>query len=143
MIPNLGMQTSVAAEMVATGSLREIENRALRESVALLPAIDLETRNLLPYWRSGITEVWMELWTVVDYQYAEDLDSLNPGTEMELEALGEIRVKYDITELASNRKLKNMFFELVDVQADLLGRLEFTCDTVKTTRNHLMEVVDQ
>lgn len=110
---------TVAAEMIATGLLKDLDNAELRNRIAEMPvwiggarSWDLDSRGSLG---AAIAEVTK----AVDFEYhgklqlPEDFDG--PATGFE----GGISVNYVLEELVANRRLKNVFIEAADTHLDI------------------------
>lgn len=140
-VPDIHLHTSVAREMLATGLLKEVSSPALRGAIARLPTLEEQTRALLTYWRTPVIELSSELTELVEFGYSETAfeTSRQSGWQDILEH--EMTVTYDFQELAANRRLRNLFFEAVDVHSDNLSALRERCGVATETHQGLLEVL--
>jgi hypothetical protein len=136
-VPDIRMLTSVANEMISTGLLKELDDSALRGAIARLPALDGEARDLLPYWRTPIIELSNEIVKHVDYYYTGDVALIDRENSLTVSTEASMRVNYDFDALASNRVIKNYFFEAVDVHSDLWFGFRERCDVVDDIQSRL------
>jgi hypothetical protein len=136
-VPDVRMLTSVANEMISTGLLKELDDSKLRGSIARLPALDSESRDLLPYWRTPIIELSSEMDSLVDFYYEGDVPSLDRDNPLSDSTESSMRVNYDFDRLASNQRIRNSFFEAVDVHADVWFGFRDRCNVVKDIKARL------
>lgn len=130
-VPDIRLNTSVAAEMVSTGLLKEVHDTALQGLIAGMPAKEAESRDQLPYWRQFIVLLFDELMTLVEFSYAEGSVVTDDQTNQMFWTERRMRVSYDFADLAGNRRLRNLFFEAVDVHGDLLDEISKRCGLVE------------
>jgi hypothetical protein len=132
-LPSIGLLTTVAEEMMATGLLREVDDAELRRSISRFPALDRQVRDMLVYWREINAELQRSVVTAVDFRYDPELEDPTqlPPLSGVLEA--ETELVYDLEALSGNRALKNGFFEAVDIHSDTLGITQRICGEVERT----------
>ncbi len=138
-LPRNPYLSTVAAEMIATGLLKELDNADLQTSITsaqvqidvFRQTIETQSRFLQP--------VVDELARVVVYSYAgtSDLDELRTVAGGVFE--GGIEVTYDFASLANNRYLRNLLFEATDGHIDLYVMDYYICATVEEIDRHLTE----
>jgi hypothetical protein len=136
-VPDVRMLTSVANEMISTGLLKELDDSVLRGSIARIPALDGEQRDMLPYWRTSIIDLHSKITGLVDYYYDGELPPLDRSDPYNELIASRMRVNYDFQELSSNRLIRNRFFDAVDVHADLWFGFQHRCEVVVEIRNRL------
>ena len=141
-VPDVRMLTSVANEMISTGLLKELDDSGLRGAIARLPLLDDEARYLLPYWRTPIIELSSEMTKFADYYYDGEIPSLDRRESFTDSTESSMLVDYDFDVLASNRKLKNLFFSAVDVHSDLWFGLRERCILVDEIKNRLEVAIE-
>ena len=54
-----------------------------------------------------------------------------------------MRVDYDLQKMVSNRRLRNLFFEAVDVHADLWFNVQKRCQVIEKMSALITESVDR
>ena len=110
---------TVAAEMIATGLLKDLENADLRNRVAALPVFIEGARTWEYDPRSSLQVAVVAVANAVDFEYHGEMvapeDSDGPATGFE----EGISVDYDFEELVANRTLKNVFIEAADTHLDM------------------------
>lgn len=142
-VPDIRMHTTVSGEMLATGLLKELDDSALRSAIARLPALELQSRDLLTYWRAVIVELNSEVMSTVDFSYGGDAIDFEADTGFGSSTEKRMSVRWDLAEMAANRRLRNLFFEAVDVHTDLWSDLYQRCRLIQETRDHLAVVIEQ
>ena len=131
---------TVAAEMIATGLLKDLEDAELRHRVAELPvwingarSWDLDSRGSL---RAAVAAVA----GAVDFEYHGTLQvpevSDGPATVFE----DGISVNYVLAELVANRTLKNVFTEAADTHLDIWRSHKDVCGRFEDIQSSLNEI---
>ena len=141
-VPDVRMLTSAANEMISTGLLKELDDSVLRGSIARLPALDSEARDLLAYWRAPIIALGSEIAEIVDFSYVGELPSFDRSPSYGESMESRMRVDYDFQELSSSRLIRNRFFEAVDVHADLWVGFQQRCEVVDEIRTRLKGAIN-
>ena len=110
---------TVAAEMIATGLLKDLENAELRSRIAVLPVFIDGARTWEIDPRGSLQAAVAAVASAVDFEYHGEMtapeDSDGPATDFE-EGIG---VDYVFEELVANRTLKNVFIEAADTHLDM------------------------
>ena len=134
---------SVAEEMIATGLLKDLENAALRNSVAELPVWIAGARSWELDSRGSLHSAIAEVNKAVDFSYEGDLQA---PEEVDGPATGfeeGIRVDYVLEELIANRILRNVFIEAADTHLDMWRNHKEACRRFEEIRSSLNEMGHQ
>ena len=131
---------TVAAEMIATGLLKDLENAELRNRVAELPVWIDGARSWELDSRGSLQAAVAEAAKAVDFEYHGNLqvpeDGDGPTTAFE----DGIRVQYVLEELLANRTLKNVFIEAADTHLDMWRNHRYVCRKFKEIQSSLTEM---
>ena len=119
-VPSYPLVFSAYQELVATGRLRQLDDRVLVDLLGSQRAQYEAAQAVVGYWRDIIQGPQDALERHVDYYYTSD--------QMSEEGMG---VRYDFARLAADRHLKNQVFEAVDVHRDWLSMQEDIFETTK------------
>jgi hypothetical protein len=118
---------TVAAEMIATGLLKDLENAELRNRVATLPVFIEGARTWEYDPRGSLQAAVAAVANAVDFEYHGEMtspdDSDGPATRFE----EGISVDYVFEELVANRTLKNVFIEAADTHLDMWRNQKGIC----------------
>ncbi len=129
--------TSVAAEMIATGLLKDLDNAELRNRVAELPVWIDGVRNWDHEYRNSLGAAVAEVAEAVDLELPDDFEmpayTEGPATGFE----DSIRVRYVFEELVANRSLKNVFIEAADTHLDMWRNHQGVCRKLEGIRASL------
>lgn len=131
---------TVAAEMIATGLLKDLENAELRNRVAALPVFIEGARSWESDPRGSLQAAVAEVAKAVDFGYHGELtapeDSDGPATGFE----EGISVDYVFEELVANRMLKNVFIEAADTHLDMWRNHRGICRRFEEIQSSLTEI---
>ena len=131
---------TVAAEMIATGLLKDLENAELRNRIAALPVFIEGARRWETDPRGSLQAAITEVASAVDFEYHGELtapdDNDGPATGFE----EGIRVNYVFEELVANRTLKNVFIEAADTHLDMWRNHRGICRRFEEIQSLLTEM---
>lgn len=131
---------TVAAEMIATGLLKDLENAELRNRIAALPVFIEGARSWESDPRGSLQAAVAEVAGAVDFEYHGDLtapeDRDGPATGFE----DGISVDYVFEELVANRTLKNVFIEAADTHLDMWRNHKGICRRFEEIQSSLTEM---
>ena len=131
---------TVAAEMIATGLLKDLENAELRNRIAALPVFIEGARSWESDPRGSLQAAVAEVARAVDFEYRgklaapEDIDG--PATGFE----DGISVDYAFEELVANRTLRNVFIEAADTHLDMWRNHRGVCRRFEEIQSLLTEM---
>ena len=131
---------TVAAEMIATGLLKDLKNTELRNRVATLPVRIEGARN----WNSdplgSLRAAVAEVARLVNFEYHGELpepkDIDVPDTSFE----DGISVDYVFEDLLANQALKNVFIEAADTHLDMWRNHRDVCRKFEEVQSSLSEM---
>lgn len=128
---------TVAAEMIATGLLKDLKNAELRNRVAALPVFIEGARSWESDPRGSLQMAVAEVANAVDFKHSGELtereDSDGPATGFE----DGISVDYVFEELVANRTLRNVFIEAADTHLDMWRNHRGICRRFEEIRSSL------
>ena len=132
--------TTVAAEMIATGLLKDLESTELRNRVAELPVFIEGARQWEFDPRGSLQAAITEVISAVEFSYHGELirpeDVEGPATVFE----DGISVAYVFEELVTNRRLKNVFIEAADTHLDMWRNHWGICRRLEEIQSSLNEM---
>jgi hypothetical protein len=110
-VPSYPLLFSAYDELVATGRLRQLSDPVLIDLLGEQRAEYESAQSVVGYWRDILLGSKHNLDQHVDYFYTTD--------QMDERVMG---VRFDLQELASDRNVKNLVFDAIDVHSDWLKR---------------------
>ena len=142
-LPNFTVLTSVADEMISTGMLREIDDHELRQAIPKIQAWQNISNLAYANRRTSVRDL-----TAVLYDYVEiEFDDLTPEIEQRGEPGAslevETRVFYDFDEMATDKRLINLYFEALDSHVDLLRDVERLCGFAADIDDRLKLIISE
>ena len=131
---------TVAAEMIATGLLKDLKNTELRSRIAELPVFIEGARQWEFDPRGSLQAAINEVARAVDFKYDGELtmpdDSEGPATGFE----EGISVDYVFEDLVANRTLNNVFIEAADTHLDMWRNHRGICRRLEEIQSSLTEM---
>jgi hypothetical protein len=131
---------TVAAEMIATGLLKDLENTDLRNRVAALPVRIEGARSWnsdpLGSLRAAVSEVAKAVAFEYHGELPEPRDIDTPDTSFE----DGISVDYVFEDLLANQVLKNVFIEAADTHLDMWRNHRDVCRKFEEVQSSLSEM---
>jgi hypothetical protein len=131
---------TVAAEMIATGLLKDLKNTELRNRIATLPVRIEGARNWDTDPLGSLRAAVIEVAKAVNFEYHGELpeprDIDVPDTSFE----DGISVDYVLEDLIANQTLKNFFIEAADTHLDMWRNHGDVCRKFKEIQSSLIEM---
>jgi hypothetical protein len=110
-VPSYPLLLSAYDELVATGRLRQLSDPVLIDLLGDQRAEYDSAQSVVGYWRDILLGSKHDLDQHVDYFYSTD--------QMDEQVMS---VRFDLQELASDRNVRNLVFDAIDVHGDWLNR---------------------
>jgi hypothetical protein len=140
-LPNYVLRTTVADEMISTGLLKELSDNELRQAIAALRSMQMYVSASYSNRRASVRELSRTLYDFIEIEFTDPASVFGAEREFAGSLEAQSSVLYDFDEMATNRRLMNLFFEALDSHADLLGDIERLCGLVTDIDDGLRSTV--
>lgn len=131
---------TVAEEMIATGLLKDLENRELRSLIAELPVWIEGVHNWNDDTRGAIRSAVAEVTRAVSFRYDGELAIPEHADGFNTDFEDGIGVDYVLADLRANRTLRNVFIEAADTHLDMLRNHQDVCRRFEEIQSSLAEM---